>query len=157
MRCIAYTDGSYCEGLNARNEVVKAYGMGVYLKYEDIDEPEEISWGGSVEDFMRHRNITGECVAVMGLFSRLEELYPKYNEVDLYFDLAGLEHWVSRKWEANKPLTRLYRDFMWEMVKKYKINFHNILGHTGIILNERVDSLAKRGAKDELSKLGAVR
>lgn len=157
MRCVAYTDGSYCEGVNARNEEVKAYGMGVYIKYEDIDEPEEISWGGSVADYIKHRNITGECVAVMGLFTRLEEAYPKYTEVDLYFDLEGIEHWVTRKWEANKPLTLSYRDFMWDMQKKYKINFHNIRGHVGILFNERADQLAKNGAKEELSKLGAIR
>lgn len=157
MRCVAYVDGSFSMATNpANNEKVGVYGSGIYMTLEGKSEPIELSFGGADPDFSSMRNVAGEIIACTTLVTLMQEELPQYKQLDIYYDFEGIEHWVTGKWKANKVATIAYRDIMREAQKKMVIRFYWIESHTGVIYNERADSLAKKGVEDTAADMGLV-
>lgn len=155
MRCFAYVDGSYSDGVDGLG-VKKAglYGSGIFLQLEDITEPIQMSFGGSDKDMAVSRNVAGEVRAVTLLLQFLSKNHPEYNQVDIYYDYEGIEKWVTGEWKAKKPMTQVYRDTVRKYMDTMVVNFHKVPAHKGVVYNEIADKLAAAGVRKEAERLG---
>lgn len=135
----AYTDGSYKMDSN-RN-----YGVG--WGYVLLDEGDNIIHQdyGTFDEYIEQRNVSGEVFAVISLIMYCEE--NGVQELEIYHDYVGIEHWVTGVWRAKNEMTMRYRDFMQD--SPIKITFNHVRGHTGNKWNEYVDKLAKRGVEEK--------
>jgi ribonuclease HI len=68
---------------------------------------------------------------------------------------AWYKKWEKHGWKNSKKNPVENRD-LWEtlleLVNNYNPKFIKVEGHSGIVLNERVDKLAQLGIKQQLSK-----
>lgn len=135
----AYTDGSYKMDSN-RN-----YGVG--WGYVLLDEDDNIIHQdyGTFDEYMEQRNVSGEVYAVINLIMYCED--NGVEELEIYHDYVGIEHWVTGSWRAKNEMTKRYRDFMQD--SPIKITFSHVRGHSGNKWNEYVDTLAKRGVEEK--------
>lgn len=126
----AYVDGSY----NTDN---KLYGYGVVLNCEGTD----YEFSGCGYKYPKMRNVSGEIDGAMRAITEAIALgCPK---ITIYYDYTGIECWANDSWSANKPGTIAYKQFIKESRKRIEICFCKVKAHTGVVLNERVDKLAK--------------
>lgn len=157
MRCVAYVDGSFSEAVDcATNEVVGVYGSGMYLILEGQDMPLELQASGAESNLASLRNVAGEMMACCQIITFLQENYPQYTEIDIYYDYEGIEKWVTGEWRARKPETQAYREIMRDAQKTMKLKFHKVLAHSGVIYNERADMLAKDAVLKRIISMGLV-
>lgn len=136
MNLTIYTDGSY-------NEQRKVYGGGVViLGIPGDNEYITAKICGSNKDFVQHRNISGEILAVlkaMEIVSTLKDV----DRIDIYHDYNGVRCWVTGEWQAKKAISQLYTRVMKGYVSKYNIRFHHVKGHSGDFYNNMADRLAR--------------
>ncbi len=131
-RLTAYVDGSY-------NQKTSVYGYGLVLfSYEG-----KKTFSGSFEgEDSASRNVAGEIMAARKAMSlALEE---KAQEINIVYDYAGIRHWALGEWKTNLDLTKNYKAFAQEALKKIKINFVKVKSHTGDKYNDEADLLAKK-------------
>ena len=67
-----------------------------------------------------------------------------FEEVTIVYDYQGIESWALGTWKRNKELTQNYNKIMQENMKKIKIRFLKVKGHSGDKYNDIVDKLAKK-------------
>ena len=129
---VAYVDGSY-------NIETKKYGCGVVLFAggEEIT----ISRAFSDPDMALMRNVAGEIEGAMAAMRYCID--NNIEEIDLYYDYAGIEKWCSGEWKTNKAGTINYKRFYDEIKKTVKVNFIKVKGHSGDKYNDMADKLAK--------------
>lgn len=147
MRCTIYTDGSF-----NKTESGGIYGCGVFALLEDVAEPVRMNWADNNPDWAAMWNIAGELCAVLGFIGFISEEFPEYDEIDIYYDQAGVEDWVTGKQKANKPQTIYYRDTMRKYMEKMIIRFHKVAAHKsisegGAVGNHEADALAKEAVR----------
>ncbi len=130
---IAYVDGSY-------NDVTGTYGYGGFVEVEDSRFP--ISGAGNNEGLVPMRNVAGEILGATVAAETALEL--GVTQLTIYYDYMGIENWPTGKWQANKPGTVAYRDFMRGMMAMMDINFVHVKGHSGIRGNEEADRMARK-------------
>lgn len=110
-----------------------------------IDNGEEVyeTYGvGEDEDAVALRNVAGE---IMGSLKAVEYASNNsYKEVTIFYDYQGIECWALGTWKRNKHLTQDYHRIMQEYMKKIRINFVKVKGHSGNKYNDVVDKLAKK-------------
>lgn len=110
------------------------------------NNPTKSGWGFFVEEInysesgvvegqyaLNHRQVVGELKATMAALKWAKD--NGHKEVIIRFDYMGVREWATGAWKANKPVTRLYRDWMSSMLKIIKVVFV----HRG---NERAHDLA---------------
>lgn len=132
-RAVAYVDGSY-------NVNTKEFSYGAILIY--LGKEYEFSQKGEDNSLADMRNVAGE---ILGAQRMMEQCVTNGIKVlDLYYDYEGIEKWCTGAWQAKKAGTQAYRDAYQRMSKQLTVNFHKVVAHTGVELNERVDQLAKR-------------
>lgn len=135
MKLTVYTDGSY-------DETRKVYGGGVVIiGVPGADEYVSAQVCGSNPDFIQHRNISGEILAVikaMDIISNFKDV----EEVTIYHDYTGIKFWATGDWKAKKKLSQLYVSCMSEYSKQFRINFVKVKGHSGDYYNNIADRLA---------------
>ena len=129
---VAYVDGSY-------NIETKKYGCGVVLFAggEEIT----VSRAFSDPDMALMRNVAGEIEGAMAAMRYCID--NNIEEIDLYYDYAGIEKWCSGEWKTNKAGTINYKRFYDEIKKTVKVNFVKVKGHSGDKYNDMADKLAK--------------
>ncbi len=129
---VAYVDGSY-------NIETKKYGCGVVLFAggEEIT----VSRAFSDPDMALMRNVAGEIEGAMAAMRYCID--NNIEEIDLYYDYAGIEKWCSGEWKTNKAGTINYKRFYDEIKKTVKVNFIKVKGHSGDKYNDMADKLAK--------------
>jgi len=137
----AYTDGSYQTG-----DCV--YGAGVVIKNDKDDNELTLVNAGDDNNISRLRNVAGELLAVFLLFQYLDSLKETIDEVHIYHDYEGVSKWALGQWKTNKEFTKFYAMKIQEYMKKYKVIFHHVKGHSGVYLNEKADKAAKRAVKE---------
>lgn len=87
------------------------------------------------------RNVSGE---VLGAKKAVEFALDKgYQEITIAYDYQGVESWALGTWKRNNRITSEYYDFMQEKMKKIKVKFKKIKGHSGDKYNDMADKLAK--------------
>ncbi len=129
---VAYVDGSY-------NIETKKYGCGVVLFA--CGEEITVSRAFSDPDMALMRNVAGEIEGAMAAMQYCID--NNIEEIDLYYDYAGIEKWCSGEWKTNKAGTINYKRFYDEIKKTVKVNFIKVKGHSGDKYNDMADKLAK--------------
>ncbi|SFU50565.1 ribonuclease HI [Clostridium sp. DSM 8431] len=129
-----YVDGSF--SLEKGN-----FSYGLIALYNG-EEVYETCGAGEDEDAAALRNVAGE---VLGALKAVEyALDNNYEKVTIFYDYQGIECWALGTWKRNKHLTQEYHRVMQEYMKKIKVNFVKVKGHSGDKYNEVVDKLAKK-------------
>ena len=129
-----YVDGSF--SLEKGN-----FSYGLIALYNG-EEVYETCGAGEDEDAAALRNVAGE---VLGALKAVDyALDNNYEKVTIFYDYQGIECWALGPWKRNKHLTQEYHRVMQEYMKKIKVNFVKVKGHSGDKYNEVVDKLAKK-------------
>jgi ribonuclease HI len=128
-----YVDGSFISGkIGYGFALITPSGELLFDQFGAIQDP----------DLRQQRQVSGELIATQqGILWCLRHHLP---QVEVFYDYAGVEFWVTGAWRAKQDLTQTYRDFM--RACPIKIRWHKVASHTGVHWNEHVDQLAKRGA-----------
>ncbi|MEW8957409.1 viroplasmin family protein [Clostridium sp.] len=128
-----YVDGSY----NVNTEKY-SYGLVAILGDEVIHEDKGV---GEEKEAATMRNVAGEVLGAIKAMDFLED--NGYTKGAIYFDYQGIESWALGLWKRNNFLTQRYHEFMKEKMKKTRIKFVKVKGHSGDLYNDRADKLAK--------------
>ncbi len=133
-----YVDGSYKV---SKNEF--SYGL-VAVKNSDVIFKDKGK--GENKEAKALRNVSGE---VLGAMKAVDfALNNDYSEIAIYFDYQGIESWALGTWKRNNGITQGYHEFMKDKMKKIKINFVKVKGHSGDEYNDLADSLAKSALEE---------
>jgi ribonuclease HI len=145
-RVIIYCDGACSGNQNKTN----TGGWGAVLSHD----------GKVKEIYGGEPNTTNQRMELTACIKALEEMRSAQYEVDVHTDSAYLANAINQqwyvKWQKNgwlnynrKPVEN--RD-LWErlltLLSKYKVNLIKVAGHSGDVLNERADELARQGIAD---------
>ena len=133
----AYIDGSF-------DRVQGIYGSGVVIV--DGDKKYEFKHAGNREDYAQLHNVAGELEAAK--YVMWYAVDKKIPEITIFYDYEGIESWVTGEWKANLNYTKDYVEFARKASAKVKLNFIKVKAHTGVELNELVDSLAKEAIEE---------
>lgn len=127
-----YVDGSYHA---ATKEF--SYGMVVLINGKE----EKFSQKMTDPELAQMRNVAGE---IKGSEAAMQyALDHKIPSIIIYHDYQGIASWCNGDWKANKPGTIAYRDFYRDAVRKVRIQFCKVKGHSNNKYNDMVDRLAK--------------
>lgn len=126
-----YVDGSFLDG---------RAGYGAVIVKQDIMIDE---LRGTVEnaDMLSMRQVGGEIMAVQKALEWCQK--HAVQTVDIFYDYAGIEHWVTGTWQAKNEFTRAYAG--WVNSCGIAIRWHKVKSHSGDRWNDRADELAKQG------------
>jgi ribonuclease HI len=138
----------YCDGACSGNQYkTNTGGWGAILKYKSTEK--EI-YGGEL-------NTTNQRMELTACIRALDKVKSSRHMIEVYTDSAYLANAINSKWyvkwlgngwlNANKqPVEN--RD-LWEqllsLLSKLKVNFIKVSGHSGDVLNDRADELARQG------------
>lgn len=134
-KAVAFVDGSF-------NPDIQKYAYGCVLFHPDGFK-EELCGSGDTPEAVSQRNVAGEMIASM--LSVKWAIINGYDSLDIYYDYAGIEMWVTGEWKAKNELTKKYRDTMRSWGNRVKLSFNKVEAHKGNIYNEEADKLAKAG------------
>jgi ribonuclease HI len=139
----AYIDGSFSKKNNC-------YGYGGFI-FTGTDYY-IIQGTGNHAKYLKERNIAGELIGALAIIHKCNAL--GINEINLYFDYAGIENYITGEWTAKTALAISYCNSMQIIAELYgvKINYIKVEGHTGITGNEIADYLAKEAVGAQLRK-----
>lgn len=156
MDYVAFTDGSYKE-----RSPYKLYASAAIFSPIGTTDWTVLKSVGNDPDYIRHRNVAGEVLAVIQLCDHLltekdsnGEPY-KVDKLIINYDYAGIEKWPTFGWKkANTELSRMYRAYMTKIaIPQLHIEFRYTRGHSGITGNELVDQIAHRLIDQKLEEL----
>ena len=88
------------------------------------------------------RNVAAEIQAVMSGLEMCVRM--GYSAVTVFYDYEGLEAWVTGRWRAKTPFTQDYATGVRSL--PLTIAWRKVAAHTGVPMNELVDSLATSAA-----------
>ena len=131
---VIYVDGSF--SLDKGNY---SYGL---VAIHNGNEVYQDCGDGEDKDAVSLRNVAGE---VLGSLKAVEyAINNGHDKVTIVYDYQGVESWAIGAWKRNKTLTQNYHERMQENMKKIKVQFHKVKGHSGDKYNDIADKLAKR-------------
>lgn len=130
---IVFVDGSFIESKGNYS-----YGLVVVKDNEVIYKENGV---GDNKEAITHRNVAGEVLGATKAVIYAEENNIK--EITIAFDYQGIESWALGFWKRNTSLTENYHQFMKDKMKKIKVRFKKIKGHSGDKYNDLADELAK--------------
>ena len=130
----AYVDGSYDSGSHQ-------YSFGAVIM-PDADSELEFSRKFENSENANIRNVAGEIKG--SEFAIQYALDQGWNSISIYYDYYGIEKWATGEWKRNLVATKSYFDFCQNALKKIKINFIKVKGHSGNIYNDKADALARK-------------
>lgn len=142
-----YTDGSFDK---KRSMNSTAYASIIVLEETDDNYIVDIIYGVNTDtDYTAMWNVGGE---IWGVLVAIDYATNKYqpNNIELYYDYAGLGHWASGKWRTNNPTTTSYARYMKNLENECTITYNQVPGHSNIVLNELADKYAKYGTSKYL-------
>ena len=129
----AYTDGSF----KIKDE--KGYIGWAYVILNNEDEIIHQDSGLITDYGVHHRNITGECRAIIEVVKYCKN--NGINEIEVCHDYIGCAHWVNGSWKARNEMTIGYKSYV--QSSGIDVKFTHIKGHSGNKFNELVDEMAK--------------
>ena len=130
---IAYVDGSY------RSDTGEfSYGMVILKDGEEHTFCEKMT---DKELALMH-NVAGE---IKGSEAAMQYAVDhNIPEITIYHDYEGIAKWCTGAWKATKPGTSAYQAFYREAMKKVKVHFVKVKGHSNDKYNDMADQLAKK-------------
>jgi ribonuclease HI len=129
----AYIDGSY-------NFRTYKYGYGLLFSVNG-NEVKEYYDAGNDEELVPLQNIAGEYLgAIKALVLAMEY---GLNELHIYHDLDQIGHVALGISKAKNKAAIRFKNVYDFSSSKMTITFHNVKSHSGVVLNERADKLAK--------------
>ena len=130
---IAYVDGSY------RSDTGEfSYGMVILQDGEEQCFCEKMT----DKDLAMMHNVAGE---IKGSEAAMQyAMDHNIPEIVIYHDYEGIAKWCTGAWRANKPGTISYQSFYQEAIRKVKIHFVKVKGHSNDKYNDMADRLAKQ-------------
>ncbi len=134
-RIVAYVDGSYQHSIGTY-----AFGC-VFLLFDGTIHG--VFGNGNNPDTAVHRNVAGEMQGAM--FAVQSAIRDGYQVIDICYDYAGIEQWVTGGWKSKKPLTKVYAETMRRWGQQIEIRFHKVEAHSSQEFNDMADKMAKRG------------
>lgn len=126
----AYTDGSF----NPKTHIV---GYGSILFHNS----QKYYFQGFMGNSNHCNNVTGELQAVIETVKFC--ISKGIKELTIYHDYIGIAMWATNKWSANNLITITYREYMNSVRDKIKISFQKVKSHSGDLINQEVDLLAR--------------
>lgn len=138
--CQIYVDGSYSQKNNQYGwgYVATVEGKTIYSRYGS----------GNNEAYLSQRQIGGEVVAVLQALDYA--IYKGFKMVEVCYDYAGIEKWITGEWRTKSPIAIAYKYHFDLKMEKINVQFRKVDAHTGDYFNERADRLAKRGANKNI-------
>lgn len=133
----AYIDGSF-------DRAYQIYGSGVVIV--DGENKYQFKHAGDKGEYAELHNVAGEIEAAK--FVMWYAVDKKIPEITIFYDYEGIESWVTGEWKANLDYTKDYVEFARKASAKVKLHFIKVKAHTGVELNELVDSLAKEAIEE---------
>ena len=133
---IAFVDGSYdaTEEKSAFGAIMISHGKNKDILYKAFTK-------NLGEDFIAQRNVAAELEGVKEAIN-WSIIYNK-KKLIVFYDYEGIEKWATGEWKAKKEIPKKYVSFIQEKKHIIDIEFIKVLAHSGIVLNEEVDSVAK--------------
>lgn len=129
----AYVDGSFDAKQNRFSYGAVLFHNGQELHfYDSFSDPALVSM----------RNVAGEIMGASFVMQYCAER--NIPSLDLYYDYAGIEHWCTGAWKAEKEGTKNYALLYRKLSQSVAVNFHKVKGHSGDTYNELADKLAKK-------------
>lgn len=130
-----YTDGSY-------DKYTKRYAW-AYVLISNDNRLVDFDAGAESASDDNMWQVSGEIKGVVNGLTQADKL--GYDSVNVDYDLVNLQKWGDDEWQAKKPETMNYKQFIGEMRDSgMEIVFTKIKSHTGNEFNEVCDMLAKR-------------
>lgn len=129
---IAFVDGSY-------DDSQKAYA-GAAIFIGNLQKSEIKTFGNDTE-LVKMRNVAGEIAAAREAMKFAVK--NNFKKLTLCYDYEGIEKWCTGAWEAKKKGTQDYRNFYNSIKNNLEVEFVKVEGHSGVVMNEAVDKLAK--------------
>ena len=153
MRVKAYTDGA-CRGNPGPG------GWGVYLVAEnDVGEivKDEVLYG-------KNKETTNQIMELTAAIQALGSLKRENVEITIFTDskyvIDGITKWIfgwlKNNWSttSKKPVAnRLLWEELLNLTKNQNVEWVWVKGHTGVIGNEKADSLAVKGREEASNEL----
>ena len=93
------------------------------------------------KDFIALRNVAAELEGVKEAIN-WSVTYNK-KKITVFYDYEGIEKWATGEWRPKKELTKKYVSFIIDKMQVIEIEFVKVPAHSGVELNEEVDTLAK--------------
>lgn len=137
-KAVAYVDGSF-------DKAIGRYSFGCVILTPEGKTFRE-SGNGDNPESAALRNVTGEMLGAM--FAVQWAMKNGYSSIEIRYDYAGIEKWVTKEWRAKTSLTQKYADYMERCARKVSISFQKIAAHTGNYYNEEADKLAKKALRE---------
>ena len=128
-----YVDGSYIDDAIGYGVVVLKDGKSVTELYGPVTD----------DALQSMRQVSGELQAVYESLAWCQA--NSVREISIFYDYAGIEKWATGEWNANKPATRAYVEFLRDC--PVTVHWRKIKSHSGDQWNDRADQLAKLGAR----------
>ena len=138
----------YCDGACSGNQYENNIGgWGAVLIFKSKEK----------EIFGGEKNTTNQRMELTACIKALEQLKSDQYPIEIYSDSAYLVNCINqawyKKWEKNgwknskkDPVeNRDLWETLLELLSKYNTKFIKVEGHSGVVLNERVDKLARLG------------
>ena len=158
--------GVYLTWPECQKQVI-GYKGAVYKSFDNMED----AYGFLNNNKFRKKNIEsvdGVYAYIDGSFDRAYKIYGsgvvivdgenKYQfkhagdkeipEITIFYDYEGIESWVTGEWKANLDYTKNYVEYARRASTKVKLHFIKVRAHTGVELNELVDSLAREAIEE---------
>lgn len=127
-----YVDGSY-------NSVTEEFSYGMVVLAKDGEETYSKSYQD--KELAAMRNVAGE---IEGAKAAMQYALDRgIDKIAIYYDYEGIAKWCVGEWKTNKEGTKAYKAFYEEAIKKLKIKFVKVTGHSNDKYNDMADGLAK--------------
>ncbi len=153
MKVKAYTDGA-CSGNPGPG------GWGVYLVAEN-------SMGKIIKEdnlYGKNKETTNQIMELTAAIKALETLKRKNVDITIFTDsryvIDGITNWIfgwlKNNWNtaSKKPVAnRLLWEELLELTKNQNVEWVWVKGHTGVLGNEKADSLAVKGREEASNEL----
>lgn len=141
---IAYVDGSY------RSDTGEfSYGMVILKDGEEHTFCEKMT---DKELALMH-NVAGEIKGSEAAMKyAVDHNIP---EITIYHDYEGIAKWCTGAWKATKPGTIAYQAFYREAMKKVKVHFVKVKGHSNDKYNDMADQLGQKSSRNPVADPGA--
>lgn len=128
----AFIDGSF----DAKNGI---YGSGVVIVTNNKKITHKFAGNNSLVAEMH--NVAGELEAVKYVMKYC--LDNNIKDITIYYDYTGIACWALGEWQAKTKYTAHYAEIAKKVLTLVNITFVKVKAHSGIELNEEVDTLAR--------------